>query len=57
MDHAIAYGEDEDEINQWLSITAPKFNIDPEKWWLEDDHFPIGWNGNFSGANCWTSGG
>ena len=42
MDHAIAYGEDEDEINQWLSITAPKFNIDPEKWWLEDDHFPIG---------------
>ena len=53
MDHAIAYGEDEDEINQWLSITAPKFNIDPEKWWdWKAAAFPIGWNGNCSGANC-----
>ena len=25
--------------NPW--VTPPKFNIDPEKWWLED-YFPIG---------------
>ena len=28
--------------------TPPKFNIAPEKWWLED-YFPF-WDGNFSGA-------
>ena len=31
--------------------TPPKFNIAPEKWWLEDDPFLLGL-GNFSGANC-----
>ena len=31
--------------------TPPKFNIDPEKWWLEDEPFLLGF-GNFSGANC-----
>ena len=25
----------------WGVVTPPKFNIDPEKWWLED-YFPIG---------------
>ena len=29
--------------------TPPKFNIAPEKWWLEDDPFLLG-PGNFSGA-------
>ena len=28
----------------------------PEKWWLEDDPFLLGF-GNFSGANCETLGG
>ena len=32
------------------SDTPPKFNIAPEKWWLEDDPFLLGF-GNFSGAN------
>ena len=32
--------------NQWN--THPKFNIAPEKWWLED-YFPIG-KVNYSGA-------
>ena len=31
--------------------TPPKFNIVPEKWWLEDKPFLSG-PGNFSGANC-----
>ena len=33
--------------------TAPKLNSEftPEKWWLEDDPFLLGF-GNFSGANC-----
>ena len=33
--------------------TPPKFNSEftPEKWWLEDDPFLLGF-GNFSGANC-----
>ena len=25
----------------WSTGYTPKFNIDPEKWWLED-YFPIG---------------
>ena len=29
--------------------TPPKIKIAPEKWWLEDDPFPLG-PGNFSGA-------
>ncbi len=29
--------------------TPPKFNIAPEKWWLEDKPFLLGF-GNFSGA-------
>ena len=32
-----------------MTLTPPKFNIDPEKWWLEDDPFLLGF-GNFSGA-------
>ena len=32
-------------------ITPSKFNIAPEKWWLEDDPFLLG-PGNFSGASC-----
>ena len=35
--------------------TPPKFNIDPEKWWLEDKPFLLGF-GYFSGANCSISG-
>ena len=31
--------------------TPPKMNIAPEKWWLEDDRFLLGF-GHFSGANC-----
>ena len=31
--------------------TPPKFNIDPEQWWLEDDPFLLGF-GTFSGVNC-----
>ena len=38
------------------SHTPLKFNIAPEKWWLED-YFPIGKVYNFSGASCSTSGG
>ena len=30
--------------------TPPKFNIAPQKWWLEDN-FPC-WDGKFSGADC-----
>ena len=42
----------------WMSLglylhTPPKFNIAPEKWWLED-YFPIG-KGTFQGL-CETSG-
>ncbi len=36
--------------------TPPKFDIAPEKWWLEDDPFLLGF-GNFSGASCWNFGG
>ncbi len=32
-----------------LLDTSLKFNIAPEKWWLEDDPFLSGF-GNFSGA-------
>ena len=32
-------------------LPPPKFNIAPEKRWLEDDPFLLGF-GNFSGANC-----
>ena len=35
--------------------TPPKFNIAPEKWWLEDKPFLLGF-GCFSGANCSISG-
>ena len=28
-------------VHNKFIYTAPKFNIDPEKWWLED-YFPIG---------------
>ena len=45
-------------VKQHLSICStvflyapPKFNIAPEKRWLEDDPFLLGF-GNFSGANC-----
>ena len=32
----------DDTWSMWNGgITPPKFNIDPEKWWVEDD-FPIG---------------
>ena len=31
----------------FIFITPPKFNIAPEKWWLED-YFPIG-KGTFQG--------
>ena len=33
--------------NTTPKITPPKFNIAPEKWWLED-YFPI-WNVSFQG--------
>ena len=29
--------------NKYPLYTPPKFNIAPEKWWLED-YFPTGWN-------------
>ncbi len=29
------------QITNYVSTTPPKFNIAPEKWWLED-YFPIG---------------
>ena len=32
---------DEPKNHFWENPTPPKFNIDPEKWWLED-YFPIG---------------
>ncbi len=32
-----------------MAVTPPKFNIAPEKWWLEDKPFLLGF-GNFSGA-------
>ena len=32
---------------KYLTANAPL-----KKWWLEDGSFPIGWNGNFSGASC-----
>ena len=31
-------------------LTPPRFNIDPQKWWLEDDPFLLGF-GNFWGVN------
>ena len=34
----------------FLLDTPPKFNITPEKWWLEDDPFLLGF-GNFFGEN------
>ena len=34
----------------FVSLTPGKFNIAPEKWWLEDDPF-LSEPGNFSGAN------
>ena len=37
-------------IKKPTKFTAPKFNIGPEKWWLEDDPFLLGF-GNFSGEN------
>ena len=37
--------------NRYIQTTPPKFNIAPEKRWLEDDPFLLG-SGNFSGANC-----
>ena len=47
-----------------ISCSPKKKHIEPmkfkslplKKWWLEDDPFLLGF-GNFSGANCWTSGG
>ena len=33
--------EDAEDGKKILIDTPPKFNIDPEKWWLED-YFPIG---------------
>ena len=39
----------EKKLKMKLSNTPPKFSIAPEKWWLED-YFPIGVEGNFSGA-------
>ena len=36
-------------FNTWN--THSKFKIAPEKWWLEDDHFLLGF-GHFSGATC-----
>ena len=30
-----------DRFSKWKKGTPPKFNIAPEKWWLED-YFPIG---------------
>ena len=46
-----------------IIATPPKFNIAPEKWWLED-YFPIGkvtfqrrtvklWEGNYSVPHSW----
>ena len=58
--------DSQDELSRWnfilpsskvfkaimsMMYTPPKFNIAPEKWWLEDDPFVLGF-GNFSGANC-----
>ena len=37
-------------IRGTLTVTPTKFNIDLEKWWLEDDPFLLGF-GNFSGVN------
>ncbi len=40
------------EKNSLNFIFPTKYvNIAPEKWWLEDDPFLLGF-GNFSGANC-----
>ena len=36
--------------HRWQLVIPPKFNIAPEKWWLEDDPFLLGF-GNFSGEN------
>jgi len=33
---------DENESKLGRLVTPPKFNIDPEKWWLEDDPFLLG---------------
>ena len=47
-------GDERKEQVFLIGDTPPKFNIAPEKWWLED-YFPIG-KGTFQGL-CYTSGG
>ena len=46
--YIIVQNKEQDFFFQTL-VTPWKFNIAPEKWWLEDDPFLLG-PGNFSGA-------
>ena len=46
------FGESLEKVALWRKKehTPPKLNTDPEKWWLEDESFLLGF-GNFSGEN------